>query len=133
VSTNYYLVMDVQRVIACPCCGRPLEARTAPARVHIGKVAAGWVFLWQAILVPESMGVPVVTTAASWLHVLRTRVKPGLGCWTIQNEYGDGVTLEEFERLLREHAPGGGLRADLSGPSEYLDVEGHHFNCAEFS
>lgn len=101
MGTNFYLRRD-----PCPTCGRSDEQE------HVGKQSAGWRFQFHG-----GNGLP-----ESW-QAWRGRIKEGL----LVDEYGERVSLEEFERLVE-------ARKDRKAPDDAeFDAEGHPFYRGEFS
>jgi hypothetical protein len=130
MGTNYYHIKD-----KCPHCGRHDEP------LHIGKSSGGWTFSFH--------GTEQIRSYKDWLSQL------SIG--TIQDEYGDEISLEEFKKFVESkrgepwnHArdvgvPGSAYSVAMKekyGDScesrrpdgmEWLDDEGNSFSYGEFS
>ena len=103
MGTNYRLKKDV-----CPHCGRAGET------LHIGKQSAGWAFIFSAAEGPKSW--------AEWKALLATG--------QIVDEYGEAVSLEQFEAMIEARKGG---KVELFNSRDFLDAEGHPFHDGEFS
>ena len=110
MSTNYYQVGP-----KCECCGRELES----AR-HLGKSSAGR-FMFQAT--------PSVGNYEKWITEIRALGKLG---WTLRDEYGSTVTLEELVMASLEKNKKA-TEAQLLHKGCYLDAEGWEFHESDFS
>ena len=80
MGTNYYA-----RVNACKECGHSND------EVHIGKSSGGWNFALHVT--------PALKTLGDWKEYL---AHPEV---TIQNEYGDEVTLEKLLQVITDREP----------------------------
>ena len=124
MGTNYYVIKD-----KCECCKRSTR------EYHIGKSSFGWAFSFQ--------GYPwnKLTSWKAWKEFLKDQ--------TIEDEYGDPVSYEDFVKMVESYkAPGfrsetgrvnlqhndEAKKAGWFNPStDWDDEDGYSFTTREFS
>ena len=115
MSTNYYLkripteeeiaqchrLLDERKIEYCDTCDEPqgtpyLEEVLGQMteEIHIGKLDGGWRFLFK--IQDDLYGKSI----QSCLEYLKRQLDTGL--WRIMNEYGETLSLEEFEKTVRD-------------------------------
>jgi hypothetical protein len=107
MGTNYYNHHD-----RCDKCG------PAASREHIGKSSFGWRFLFHT-----EPGLP--RSWAEW--------KERLAKGHIVDEYGEPITLEEFEALVEQKRNSQEPNFASGTRGGFIDPEGHPFAEYEFS
>lgn len=110
MGTNYY--HHTEETKACEKCGH----QNPPA--HIGKSSFGWRFLFHT-----DEGLP--RSWAEW--------KERLATGRIVNEYGDTLTLHEFEAMVEAKKSSRSHVAEYGRSGiDFEDPEGHTFSAGEF-
>lgn len=87
MGTNYYLKKEAEP--ACKCCNRPYEGQ----ELHIGKSSMGWCFSLHVI--PE-LG---LNDWPEWLEFIQKSLQEG---WTLEDEYGGGVSVEQLTQTVTD-------------------------------
>lgn len=148
MSTNYYF--------------RPTSGKLASFQLHIGKQAGGWEFMFHGYQVAASVEkldgpsgltieieIPAFTLEShiDWLKFLRET--PGV----IKDEYGDELSLADFEEKIEALSPGKTWGPDkkpllnhhdmlvrdehrygkIDPTIEWKDVRGYSFSTSNFS
>jgi hypothetical protein len=107
MGTNYYWIKN-----PCPHCGHG-------DRLHIGKSAAGWKFMFHA---PEG-----VRSYTDWLEILRS------DRGTIVSQYGEEFSVGHFEEIVEIKNDDSNENPSVRDSNEWYDEDGYHFSGYEFS
>jgi hypothetical protein len=107
MGTNYYA-----RYSPCPTCGR------CSAEKHIGKLSAGWRFLFQAHR--------DISSYSEWKDEFD---KKGI---EIYDEYNDKVPPDDFKKMIEMNYENPRMEAH-AGEGFYIDSDGYDFTWREFS
>jgi len=132
MGTNYYLKYNI-----CPTCKRGQT-------LHIGKCSMGWTFCFRGyrisdfasrgdcndLLDTDIFGTGAIETYKEWLNVFEYMKNA-----KIFDEYGDEVSVEEFMKMVEDHADSPNNHAATYSRDTrcWIDSEGHSFSGYDFS
>ena len=123
MSTNYYFQVKPKVIVFGECSDELKERLVSRTRfkLHIGKRSLGWKPLFYK------------SEYYSSVQEIRDFYSENYGVLTIENEYGEEISMEDLEDELIYWWSEHNNKSHLQYPDNYLDNEGYEFSETDFS